>query len=220
MLQLKEVILMVQTRYTEMLIAANGLDPQGFKCWLFCQGMLFRSPHKWWGDFGRRDFPHEGLDLCLFQDATGEIVPLGAGTRIPVMHPGIVRALFTDYLGQAVIIEHEKGLPQEGPFMSVYAHTRPAPDIQAGTAVGGGDIIATIADTSQSKARIWPHLHLSFGRPAPDLVYEPFVWNRMRDPDQVALIDPLDMLNWPYKVLDDCDQNLPSRVRPKNGAVS
>lgn len=203
-----------------MFIAANGLDPHEFKRWTFCQGMLFKSPDKWWGDFGQRDFPHEGLDLCLFQDATGEIVQLGAGTRIPVMHPGVVRALFKDYLGQAVIIEHEEGLHQDGAFMSVYAHTRPKLDIQPGVTVGAGDIIATIADTSQSKAKILPHLHLSFGRPAPDLVYEPFVWNCMRDPDQVALIDPLGMINWPYKVLDDCDQKLPCRVRPKNGAVS
>jgi len=210
----------MQTRYTEMLIEANGLIAPDFKCWAFCPGMLFNSPDKWWGDFGLRDYPHEGLDLCLYQSAAGEIVQLGAGTRIPVMHAGVVRALFTDFLGQAVIIEHETGLDQDGSFMSVYAHTRPRAHIVPGLAVVKGDIIATIADTSKSKAKIWPHLHLSFGRPSPDLVYNPFVWNCMRDPDQVALIDPLEMMNWPHKVMDAGDQNLACRVRPKNGAVS
>ena len=182
--------------------------------------MLFNSPDKWWGDFGQRDFPHEGLDLCLSQNTAGEIVQLGAGARIPVMHTGIVRSLFNDFLGQAVIIEHDGVLENNAKLLSVYAHTKPEPHIQPGVTVGAGDIIATIADTSQSKANIWPHLHLSFGRPTPGLVYEPFVWNCMRDPDQMALIDPLEMIDWPIEVLDGRDQKLPCRVRPKNGAVS
>ena len=56
-----------KSRFTEMLIEANGLDPGGFNRWAFCHGMLFKSPDKWWGDYCRRDFPHEGLDFCLYE---------------------------------------------------------------------------------------------------------------------------------------------------------
>lgn len=65
-----------------------------------------------------------------------------------------------------------------------------------------GDIIATIADTSRSKANIIPHLHFSFGLPSPALCYEPFVWNVMRDADRVVLLNPFDAIDWPCQVLD------------------
>jgi len=191
----------MRKRFTQTLIATNGLDPDKFQTWVFWPGMLFKSPDKWWGDGGRRDFPHEGLDFCLYQDADGKVCRLGENTRIPVMHDGVVRALFKDYLGQAVILEHVDADHAGGRLMSVYAHTVPEKYIVPAAVVKAGDIIATIADTRHSKAGILPHLHLSFGRPAPDLIYEPFVWNRMRDPEQVKLIDPLPHIRWPHQVL-------------------
>ena len=117
------------------------------------------------------------------------------------MHAGVVKALFTDYLGQAVIVEHAGAQGNTGKLLSVYAHTKPRSGIQPGVSVTQGDIIATIADTSRSKANILPHLHISFGVPFPALVYDPFVWNSMRDPRQVKLLDPLDFIDWPHTVL-------------------
>ena len=190
-----------------MLIEANGLAAGDFHAWVFCPGMRFGSPDKWWGDHGRRDFPHEGIDFCLYRDGAGPIVRLDHNTRIPVMHGGIVRAMFTDYLGQAVIIEHENHRDKNGKFLSVYAHTKPLDGIQPGAAVKEGDIIATIADTRRSKAKILPHLHFSLGLPSPALVYEPFVWNMMRDPALVTLLDPQDVIDRPCQVLDDRHQN-------------
>ena len=203
-----------------MLIEANGLDADDFQSWVFCPGMLFNSPDKWWGDYGRREFPHEGVDFCLYRDLSGKVLRIEEKTRIPVMHAGVVRALFTDYLGQAVIIEHEGAQGKNGKFLSVYAHTKPRAGIQPGVSVAEGDIIATIADTSRSKANILPHLHISFGVPFPTLVYDPFVWNSMRDPRQVKLVDPLDFIDWPYTVSDSQDQSCPCKVIPTNGAVS
>ena len=192
---------MKKTRFTEMLISANRLDADDFRNWVFCPGMRFNSPHKWWGDRGRRDFPHEGIDFCLYQDRTGQILHMGRKTRIPVMHDGVVRAMFTDYLGQAVIIEHGN-IADSGPYLSAYAHTAPLDAVQPGLMVKEGDIIATIAGTGISKAKILPHLHFSFGRPSPDLVYETFVWNTMRDANRVELLDPLSLIDWPCRVLD------------------
>jgi len=206
--------------FTDMLVAKNGIATEDFIHWSFHPGMLFQSDEKWWGDFGQRDFPHEGIDLCLYQTPGGGVRQLGAGTRIPVMHGGVVRALFKDYLGQAVILEHENVSGIDGKLLSVYAHTRPQAGIEPGVTVKAGDVIATIADTSRSKANILPHLHLSFGYPSAELVYEPFVWNSMRDPRQVALIDPLSFIDWPHQVLESNDQNFPRSVRPINGAVS
>jgi len=190
-----------KNRFVEMLVAANRIEAATFKCWAFCPGMRFNSLHKWWGDHGQRDFPHEGVDFCLYEDRSGQLHRLDEKTRIPVMADGVVRAMFKDYLGQAVIVEHDDVRSDKGTYLSVYAHTQPREDLSPGKAVRAGDIIATIADTRHSKANILPHLHLSIGRPLPDLVYENFVWNIMRDPGRVALLDPMDVIDGPWRVL-------------------
>jgi hypothetical protein len=61
---------MGKSRFTEMLLEENDLDQSGFDCWVFCHGMLFSSPDKWWGDYSQRDYPHEGVDL---QQAKGVV---------------------------------------------------------------------------------------------------------------------------------------------------
>ncbi len=184
-----------------MLIAANSIDPGDFKCWVFSPGMLFEAPDKWWGDYGRRDFPHEGIDFCLYRDTADNLRRLDERTRIPVMHDGRVRAMFTDYLGQAIVIEHDHipALPEKA--ISVYAHTRPMVGIFPGVYLKAGDIIARIADTGRSRTNILPHLHFSFGRPSVDLVYASFVWNHMRDPGLVTLNNPQSLVDWPMELL-------------------
>jgi murein DD-endopeptidase MepM/ murein hydrolase activator NlpD len=194
-----------KTRFTTLLMEANGLDPDGFESWLFCPGMRFGSLQKWWGDQGQRDFPHEGIDFCLYRDGSQRIHRLDDRTRIPAMHSGVVRAMFTDYLGQAIIIEHQHMALENRHCMSVYAHTTPGSDIRVGKILKTGDIVATIADTRRSKANILPHLHFSLGIPAPDFSYEPFVWNLMRDPDRITLLDPTGVIERPWETLDAGD---------------
>lgn len=189
--------------FTEMFMDANQLDREGFKSWVFCEQMLFNAPGKWWGDLGRRDFPHEGIDFCLYFNCSGQVCRLDHHTHIPVMHDGVVRAVFKDYLGRAIILEHESGEGRYDPCLSAYAHTVPLEGIEPGAVVRRGDIIARIADTSTSKARIHPHLHYSFGRPSSDLAYDDFVWNIIRDPRLVTLLDPMEILDGPFQVLDD-----------------
>lgn len=189
-------------RFTAMLIEANALDQSGFDCWLFCRGMLFNSADKWWGDFGRRDAPHEGLDLCLYRDRAGKTRRLGVDTRIPVMQDGLVKAVIKDYLGHAVIIEHECPGSDTGRLTAFYAHTIPRPAIAVGTVVKAGDIIATLAGTGNSKSKILPHLHLSLGLPSSSFSYEEFVWNMFRDPSMLILLDPLGVLDRPYQTLE------------------
>ena len=191
-----------KSRFTEMLIAENDLDRGGFERWIFCQGMLFNSPDKWWGDHGLRDDPHEGIDLCLFQDRTYRIRRMNEKTRIPVMEDGVVKALFKDYLGQAVIIEHEHSGSSAGRLLSLYAHTDPRSEIEVGVIVKEGDIIATLADTTNSKSNIIPHLHFTLGLPSKSFSYDEFVWNTIRKPEMITLLDPLAVIDWPYQALD------------------
>lgn len=177
-----------------MLISENDLDQSGFERWIFCQGMLFNSPDKWWGDYGLRDVPHEGIDLCLFKDRNSRVRQLIETTRIPVMQNGVVKAMFKDYLGIAIVIEHERAGTNCGNLLSIYAHTQPRPEIDIGVNVHEGDIIATLADTSRSKANIRPHLHFSLGLGATPISYDGFVWDTIRNPEMITLLDPLKVL--------------------------
>jgi murein DD-endopeptidase MepM/ murein hydrolase activator NlpD len=190
-----------KTRFTHMLIEENDLTQNGFETWLFCSGMLFNSPDKWWGDRGRRDYPHEGIDFCLYRDRRQRTVRLDETTRIPAMHSGVVRASFKDYLGKAVVIQHEKVGGENARFISMYAHITPRADLEIGTLVQEGDLLGTIADTSSSKARILPHLHFSLGLASLSLSYEGFVWNTIRRGDLITLLDPLSLLDWPSEAL-------------------
>ena len=191
-----------KSRFTRMFIEKNALDQSGFESWIFCHGMLFNSPDKWWGDHGLRDFPHEGIDLCLYRDRSGKICRLDEKTRIPVMHDGVIKAMFKDYLGQAIVIEHEKLDSATARLISFYAHTKPQTNIETGLIVKQGDIIATLADTSHSKANIIPHLHFSLGYPFKSFSYDGFVWNIIRDPQKIILLDPLPVIDWPFQALD------------------
>jgi len=199
---LTESMSMKKSRFTEMLIEENALDQSGFENWIFCNGMLFNSPNKWWGDHGLRDYPHEGVDLCLYRDRSQKICRIDEKTRIPVMQSGMIKAMFKDYLGQAIIIEHEKIEGSIGKFISAYAHTKPRAEIRVGVRVKEGDIMATLANTSHSKAHILPHLHFSLGHPSESISYEGFVWNTMRNPEEIILADPLPVIDRPYQTLE------------------
>jgi murein DD-endopeptidase MepM/ murein hydrolase activator NlpD len=194
-----------KSRFTRMLIEKNALDNNGFERWIFCQGMLFNSQDKWWGDHGRRDYPHEGIDLCLYMDRSRRMRRLDEKTRIPVMQDGVVKAIFKDYLGKTVIIEHEHSGSNTAMLISLYAHTNTRSGIEVGVNVKEGDIIATVGDTGKSKSRIIPHLHFSLGHPSESFSYDGFAWKTIRTPEKIALLDPLAVIAWPYQAFDAGD---------------
>ena len=196
-----KMVSLTKTRFTEMLIEENALEQSGFERWIFCSGMLFNSPDKWWGDHGRRDYPHEGIDFCLYGDRSQRTRRIDEKTRIPVMHDGVVKAMFTDYLGKAIIIEHENRAIEKGRFLSIYAHTKPQAGLQIGVSVEEGDVIATLADTGKSKSGIIPHLHFSLGLPSRHFSYDRFEWRTIRTPEKITLLDPLQVIDWPNQAL-------------------
>jgi len=192
-----------KTRFTEFLIRENDLAKGGFEQWVFQPGMLFNSPDKWWGDRGKRVTPHEGLDLCLYRVPRRRIQCLGEKTRIPVMYDGVVVAIVNDFLGQSVIVEHELSDSDNPGFCSIYGHTDPPADLQIGKSVKKGDILATIADSSRSKSGIRPHLHISLGWTTKSVSYERFNWETIGTGDMLTLLNPLDVLDRPYLVLEN-----------------
>ncbi len=183
-------------------LRSTALSEKGFHAWIFCTGMRFNAINKWWGDLGERDFPHEGLDLCIYKDRGRRSRRVDETTQIPAVSDGRIRAIFKDYLGKAVIVEHDIQGEDHMGFLSIYAHTVPRAELGVGDIVNKDEIIATVACVKKSKANILPHLHLSFGWPTKAMFYDQFEWNRLRDPRLIRLVDPLEIMEWSYEVAE------------------
>ena len=181
----------------------NRPDAPGLKEWIFCPGMLFQAMNKWWGDRGRRDRPHEGLDLLLYKDQKDRILRLDEETGIPVMGDGIVVGIIKDFLGRSIIVEHLSSGADR--IYTIYGHTRPHRRIHAGTTVRQGDILATVAGPGRSAFPMAPHVHISIARPFRPIPYERLNWDTMGASDTLGLLDPLQVMDRPYRILEGGD---------------
>ena len=92
--------------FSQLLTETNGWDKTVFAKWVFARGMLFQATEKWWGDMGRRVIPHEGLDLCLYEDLNGKLRHLDETTAIPTMFDCRVVNIMDDFLGKTIMMEH------------------------------------------------------------------------------------------------------------------
>jgi hypothetical protein len=189
------------TRFTEFLIQKNALDHGGFKGWVFCTGMLFHSTDKWWGDRKKRDKPHEGLDLCLYQDQKDTILRLEETAEVPAIYDGIVVGMIDDFLGKSVIMEHLFPGGDNTRLCTIYGHTIPKDHLHVGDIVKQGDVIATVADSIPSKINIFPHLHISLGWTSKTISYDRLDWENIGDPNTMTLLDPLSIIDWHYVIL-------------------
>jgi murein DD-endopeptidase MepM/ murein hydrolase activator NlpD len=189
------------TRFTEYLIQKNALDQDGFQGWAFCIGMLFQSTDKWWGDQKKRDKPHEGLDLCLYKNQDGTIVRLEEKAKVPVIYDGMVVGIIDDFLGKSIIVEHLFADGNNNRLCTIYGHTTLQDHLHVGKTVKQGDIIATLADSSRFKINILPHLHISLGWVPESIPYDRLDWKNLGDPNTVALMDPMQIIDWHYFIL-------------------
>ncbi len=191
-----------KTRFTEHLILENALDGNGFKEWIFHPGMLFNSPTKWWGDQGKREKPHEGLDFCLYRDRRDKICRLDEKTKIPVIYDGIVVGIFNDFLGKSVIMEHDLSDSDNNRFCTIYGHINPHKGLHVGRVVKEGDIIASLADLHSSKVATLSHLHISLGWASRFISYDKLDWETIGTPNTLILMDPLYVIGYHYYVLN------------------
>jgi len=165
--------------------------------------MLFASTEKWWGDKGKRKIPHEGLDLCFFVDRQKKILSLRKGIKIPVMNHGTIVKIMNDYLGKSIVIEHGLENSDHKTFITIYGHTIPNKHLCIGEKVASGDCIATLADTRESLSGLPSHLHISAGWLSKELSYDQLDWNMIGGSKLLTLIDPVDLINFPYPILEN-----------------
>ena len=188
---------MEKSEFFDYLLASNGPALAGFKNWFFQPGMAFNSGQTWWGEKQRRSCPHEGIDLCCFEDSRGQLRQVGPDLRIPATWAGKIIKLARDFLGQSIYLGHEILAADGRQLCTAYGHTRPLASLEVGQPVAAGAIIAALAAAPGKKTRVPPHLHLSLAWIPVALDPDRLDWQNLgRDP-AITLIDPLSVLALP-----------------------
>lgn len=189
-----ETPLLKQSRFTEFIIRENSLDAFGFQEWYFYPGMLFNEMDKWWGNGGKREKPHEGVDFCFYKTHQDNVLQLDETIKIPVLYEGVVRKVMDDYIGRSVVIEHRFDKKDFPKFFTIYGHTIPICDLHDGQMVREGEIIATLALPDKPQSKIPPHLHLSVGWTSGKISYDTLGWRIMDKLKGLRWIDPLQII--------------------------
>jgi murein DD-endopeptidase MepM/ murein hydrolase activator NlpD len=183
-----------KSTFLRYLLVNNRPYLDNFKQWFFHPGMLFNSWEKWWGDQGRRSAPHEGLDLCSFEDLNGRVRNLDRHTMIPAAFAGKIVKIDQDFLGKSIYISHEIFDNRGRQLYSAYGHTAPQDALNIGSQVAEGEIIGAISQGSGKKTTIVPHLHITFAWIPMKIATHDLNWDNLGKNIDITLIDPISVL--------------------------
>lgn len=191
----------VSRLFHERLLFLNNLDGLGFKEWISHPAMLLDSLHEWWGDQGRRERPHEGLDLCLYRTKEGSIHHVADETKIPVIFEGQISNVTDDFLGESVFVSHGAYDSNERQLHTIYGHVKPGDDIRPGERLSEGDIVGVIAETRNGGVALPHHLHISVAWIPNTMHVQELGWQTINDLTRVVFLDPLGIIEWPYSIM-------------------
>ena len=187
----------INSRFFDYLLASNRPYMAGFKKWLSQPGMLFNSLETWWGEKKPRATPHEGIDLCWFEDLTGQIKQLDKNIKIPATFAGQIVKIGHDFLGKSIYLSHEIFSADGRQLYTAYGHTRPWASIQVGKIVAEGEIIAAVSAGPGKSPKIPSHLHLTLAWIPVSLPTDRLNWQNLGADRTIRLIDPRSILPAP-----------------------
>lgn len=177
-----------------------------FREWVFCPGMLFGSSDKWWGKRGHRERPHEGIDLLLYRDNSGNIHHIDETFAIPLLADGFVAGIINDFLGKSVIIEHPSFSGVQQKMLTIYGHTTPLATLTRGVLMKKGEIVATVAGRSERGFTMSPHLHITIARTRFPVSCDSLDWGIIGSGSgPLELYNPLDFLHSPFRLAEKDD---------------
>jgi murein DD-endopeptidase MepM/ murein hydrolase activator NlpD len=174
----------------------------GFREWIFCPGMLFQSTDKWWGKRGKRNRPHEGLDLLVYLDHEGTTRHIDETFPIPMLADGRIVGVMPDFLGESIIVEHPSPEGKTENILTMYGHTHPLKHVKPGVAMKKDDIVAMVAGRGQTAFTMSPHLHITIARTLSPVSYDTLTWDVISIFESLVLLDPLDFINFPFMVVE------------------
>ena len=189
------------TRFSEYFLSCNGLNKNRFREWAFYPGMLFHSTENWWGNGGKRDKPHEGLDLCFYRDKDGKNHCFTTTIKVPVIYKGRVVKIIDDFISKSIFVSHDIYDSKGNQLYTIYGHVEPYEGIIRGTVLEEGAIIATITDAKKKKAKMSSHLHISVAWIPESLHSESLNWKTLNNSSIVTLLDPLNLISCNYSIL-------------------
>jgi len=189
------------TKFSEYLVEYNGLNKRGFKEWAFYPGMLFRSHEKWWGNRGKREWPHEGLDMCVYRDESGTTRTLDVHTKIPVIYEGKIVRIIDDFIGKTLCVTHNIHDGRGNILLSIYGHIEPGDGMSEGAEIREGAMVALIKDVHKKKEKMLPHVHISIAWIPQSLCYDELDWDTISNARFVVLMNPIDFITSHYTIL-------------------
>lgn len=184
----------LKSPFFRYLLANNRPHLDNLKKWVFQPGMLFNSMEKWWGDKGARLVPHEGLDLCSFEEASGRIKTLNRHIKIPAAYAGEIVKIEPDFLGQSIFIGHDHVDNRARRLFSAYGHTVPRDSLAIGSRVREGEIVGAVSGGFAKKNLMLPHLHITFAWIPVAIPVDNLNWDNLSKNTDISLIDPLPLL--------------------------
>ena len=189
------------SRFCELTVKHNNLLELGFVQWVFYPGMLFQSRERWWDNGGFRDKPHEGIDLCLYNDQSGSTRGLDKAARIPGMYRGCIKNIIDDYIGKTIFMAHDIYNDTEKQLYSIYGHVELLGRIERGMILEEGEIVGLISGTEDKRFKILPHVHISVAWIPESFPAEHLDWKIMNESPDITLLNPLDIFNGNYAIL-------------------
>jgi hypothetical protein len=182
-----------KSRFFDFLLESNKPYLENLGKWVFHPGMLFNSWEKWWGDQKARSAAHQGIDLCFFEDVAGQIHNVNINLKIPCPFKGEIVKIEKDFLGESIYLRHHILSGGRKQLYTAFGHTTPVPTCRVGEKVAAGEVLAQIAPVPQ-KARILPHLHITFAWIPVSFNLEGLNWENLAAHRKITLIDPLAVL--------------------------
>jgi hypothetical protein len=184
---------------SDLFIKGNHLKHDLFSRWIFHPGMLFGSQYKWWGDYGKRSRPHEGLDLCYFLDQRGQLQVINKDMNIPAFCGGTVVNILDDFLGKSVFL---KTATSGGVILYfAYGHLNLVRTLKRGMEINPGTILGKLSETGTASSAPLPHLHLTMAYPRSDKEINEVTWDLIADDELFQLLDPLLILTDDYSII-------------------
>jgi Peptidase family M23 len=188
-------------RFFDYLLGVNRPRLNDFAHWLFLPGMLFQAREQWWGEEKSRPTLHEGLDLCWYEDISGQRRQLDQTIIIPSAFSGTVVKISPDFLGQSIFLAHGRGPEVGRRLYTAFGHTRPVERLAAGQAIAEGEIIASVSSPDNRKTKVPPHLHLTLALLSEDIGPDQLTWDYLGSAKDIALLDPLVIFPTSYALI-------------------
>jgi hypothetical protein len=185
--------MLLSGRFFDYLLSANRPRLDGFRHWIFHPGMLFQARQQWWGLEQSRPTPHEGLDLCRFEDIAGNPSSLDDSTVIPAPFAGTVVNISGDFLGRSIFLAHDLEPMAGRRLYTAVGHTTPRKSLVAGQLIAEAEIIASVSTPVNPKTTVPPHLHLTLAIVPDTVAPEQLTWKYLSTGTEIRLLNPLEV---------------------------